>query len=118
MLHYYSLKILIFPVSVLDGRLFVLHPREWPFTHEGIAPSWLPSVAVGCSCADWLRGQSPEYYGRFYEEHGLQRYEVYIDITSHPMFPERSPWSTWANGADMDDAMEKAAHMALIALCS
>jgi hypothetical protein len=34
------------------------------------------------------------------------------------MFPDGSLWSTWAIGADMDDAMEKAAHMALIALCS
>jgi hypothetical protein len=34
------------------------------------------------------------------------------------MFPDGSPWSTWAIGADMSDAMEKAAHMALTALCS
>jgi hypothetical protein len=48
----------------------------------------------------------------------LQRCEVYIDIPSHPVFPEGSPWSTWAIGANMDDAIEKAAHMALTALCS
>jgi hypothetical protein len=59
-----------------------------------------------------------EYYGRLYEEHGLQRCEVYVDIPSHPVFPDGSPWSTWAIGADMDDAMEKAAHMALTVLCS
>jgi hypothetical protein len=34
------------------------------------------------------------------------------------MFPNGSPWSTWAIGDDMDDAIEKAAHMALTALCS
>jgi NADPH-dependent ferric siderophore reductase len=62
--------------------------------------------------------RAPEYYGRLYEEHGLQRCEVYVDILSHPMFLDGSPWSTWAIGADMDDAMEKAAHMALTALCS
>jgi hypothetical protein len=62
--------------------------------------------------------RAPEYYGRLYEEHRLQRCEVYIDITSHLVFPDRSPWSTWAIGSDMDDAMEKAAHMALTALCS
>jgi hypothetical protein len=61
--------------------------------------------------------RAPEYYDRLYEEHGLQHCEVYIDIPSHPMFPDGSPWSTWAIGADMDDAMENAAHMALIALC-
>jgi hypothetical protein len=33
------------------------------------------------------------------------------------MFPDANPWSVWAIGADMDDAMEKAAHMALTALC-
>jgi hypothetical protein len=34
------------------------------------------------------------------------------------VFPDGSPWSMWAIGADMDDAMEKDAHMALTALCS
>jgi hypothetical protein len=64
------------------------------------------------------RDRAPEYYGRPYEEHGLQRCEVYVDIPSHPVFPNGSLWSTWAIGADMDDAMEKAAHMTLTALCS
>jgi hypothetical protein len=59
-----------------------------------------------------------EYYSRLYEEHGLQRCEVYVNIPSHPVFPDGSPWSTWDIGADMDDAMEKATHMALTALCS
>jgi hypothetical protein len=62
--------------------------------------------------------RAPEYYGRLYEEHGLQCYEVYVDIPSHPVFPDGSLWSTWAIGVDMDDAMEKAAYMALTALCS
>jgi hypothetical protein len=61
--------------------------------------------------------RAPEYYDRLYEEHGLQHCEVYIDIPSHPVFPDRSPWSTWAIGANMDDNMEKVAHMALTALC-
>jgi hypothetical protein len=34
------------------------------------------------------------------------------------VFPDGSLWSTWAIGANMDDAMEKAAHMALTILCS
>jgi hypothetical protein len=51
--------------------------------------------------------RAPEYYGRLYEEHGLQCCEVYVDIPSHPVFPDGSPWSTWAIGADMDDAMER-----------
>jgi hypothetical protein len=61
---------------------------------------------------------SPEYYGRLFEEYGLRRCEVYVDIPSHPVFPDRIPWSTWAIGANMSDTMEKAAHMALIAMCS
>jgi hypothetical protein len=62
--------------------------------------------------------RAPEYYGRLYEERDLQRCEVYIDIPSHPVFPDGSPWSTWPIGPNMDVAMEKAAHMALTALCS
>jgi hypothetical protein len=42
--------------------------------------------------------RAPEYYGRLYEEHGLQRCEVYVDIPSHPVFPDGRPWSMWAIG--------------------
>jgi hypothetical protein len=38
--------------------------------------------------------RAPEYYGRLYEEHDLQHCEVYVDIPSHPVFPDGSPWST------------------------
>jgi hypothetical protein len=34
------------------------------------------------------------------------------------MFPDGTPWSTWVIGNDVDDAMEKATHTALTALCS
>jgi hypothetical protein len=69
---------------------------------------------VGCPCADWLWGQSPEYNSQLYEEHDWlwgqspewQRCEVYADIPSHPVFPDGSPWSTWPIGADMDDATD------------
>jgi hypothetical protein len=60
--------------------------------------------------------RASEYYSRLNEEHGLHHYEVYVDIPSQPVFPDGSPWSMWAIGADMDDAMEKAAHMALTTL--
>jgi hypothetical protein len=60
----------------------------------------------------------PEYRGRLYMENGLPRYEVYVEIRSHPEFPNGSLWSTWVIGNDMDDAMEKATHVALTALCS
>jgi hypothetical protein len=62
--------------------------------------------------------KAPEYYGRLFGEHGLQRCMVYVDILSHPVFLDGSPWSMWAIGADMDVAVEKAAQMALTALCS
>jgi hypothetical protein len=55
----------------------------------------------------------PEYSGWLYMEHGLPRCEVHIDIRSHPVFPDGSPWSTWVIRNDMDDAMEKAVHVAL-----
>jgi hypothetical protein len=81
--------------------------------HHHIFPLLLWDALVQTSYGD----KDLEYYGWFYEEHGLQCYEVYVDIPSHPVFPDGSPWSTWAIRADMDDAMEKAAHMALTALC-
>jgi hypothetical protein len=61
---------------------------------------------------------APEYYGQLYEEHVLQCCEVYIDILSHPVFLDGSPWSMWAIGADMDYVMEKVSHMTLTTLCS
>jgi hypothetical protein len=62
--------------------------------------------------------EDPEYRGWLYEEHGLPRCEVYVDIRSHPVFSDGSLWSTWVIRNDMDDAMEKVAHMVLTALCS
>jgi hypothetical protein len=73
---------------------------------------WVAIVQTG------YEDRAPEYYGCFYEEHGLQHCEIYVDILSHHVFPDGSPWSTWAIGVDMDDAMEKATHMALTALYS
>jgi hypothetical protein len=51
-------------------------------------------------------------------EHGLPCCEVHVDIRSHPVFPDGSPWSTWVIRNDMDDAMENTAHVVLTALCS
>jgi hypothetical protein len=85
----------------------------WGLHHHGY-PTLMWDTLVQTGYGD----TPPDYYGRLFEEHGLQRCEVYVDIPSHPVFPDRSPWSTWAIGADMSDAMEKVAHMALTALCS
>jgi hypothetical protein len=59
----------------------------------------------------------PEYRGWLYKEHGLPHCEVHVDIPSHPLFSDGTPWSTWVIGNDMDDAMEKAAYVALTAMC-
>jgi hypothetical protein len=64
------------------------------------------------------REEVPKYHRQLYIEHGLPRCEVHVDIWSHPVFPDGSPWSMWVIGNDMDDAMEKAAHVALTALSS
>jgi hypothetical protein len=60
----------------------------------------------------------PEYRGQLNMEHGLPRYEVYVDIRFHPVFPDGSPWSMWVIKNHMDDAMEKVAHAVLTNLCS
>jgi hypothetical protein len=59
-----------------------------------------------------------EYRGWLYMEHCLPHCEVHVDILSHLVFPDGSPWSTWVIRNNMDDAIEKAAHLALITLCS
>jgi hypothetical protein len=91
-----------------DGRLCT-----WSLHHHGF-PMLLWDALVQTSYED----MPPRYYGRLFEEYGLQRYEVYVDIPSHPVFPDGSLWSAWAIGVDMDDAMEKATQMAITALCS
>jgi hypothetical protein len=47
-----------------------------------------------------------EYRRWLYMEHGLPHCEVYIDIPSHLVFPDRSPWSTWDVWNDMDALQE------------
>jgi hypothetical protein len=58
-----------------------------------------------------------EYYGWLYEEHDLPQCEFHVDILSHPMFPDGSPWSTWVIRNNMDDTMEKDAPLVLTTLC-
>jgi hypothetical protein len=94
--------------SFEDGRLCT-----WGLHHHSF-PMLLWDTLVQTGYGD----TPPEYYGWLFEEYGLQRYEVYVEIPSHPMFLDGSPWSTWAIGADMSDAMEKVSHMTLTTLCS
>jgi hypothetical protein len=52
----------------------------------------------------------PEYHGQLYIEHNLPLYEVHMDIPSHPVFPNRSPWLTWVIRNDMNNTLERVAH--------
>jgi hypothetical protein len=91
-----------------DGQL-----RMRGLYHHGF-PLLLWDALVQTSYGD----EVPVYYGWHFEEHSLQHCEVYIDIPSHPVFPDGSPCSVWVIGNDIDDTLEKVAHMALTALCS
>jgi hypothetical protein len=54
-----------------------------------------------------------EYRGWLYTEHDPPRCEVHVDIPSHPVFRDGSPWSMWVVGNDMDNAIKKDSYMAL-----
>jgi hypothetical protein len=69
--------------SFEDARL-----RMWGMHHHGF-PMLLWDALMQIGYGD----MPPEYYGRLFEEHDLHRYEVYVDIPSHPVFPDGSPWS-------------------------
>ena len=60
---------------------------------------------------------APIYRGRMYREHGLQRCEVHVDIPSNPVHSDWMEWSTWATGNDMEDTLERVAHLALTKFC-
>jgi hypothetical protein len=91
-----------------DGwlRMRGLHHHDFPMLLRDVL------VQIG------YREEVPEYRRRLYMEHGLPCCEVYVDIRSRPMFPDGNLWSMWVIENGMDDAMEKAAHTALTALCS
>jgi hypothetical protein len=77
---------------------------------RGLHCHGLPMLLWDALVQTGYREEVPEYRGRLYMEHSMPRCEVYIDIRSHPVFPDGSLWSMWVIGNDMDDAMEKAAH--------
>jgi hypothetical protein len=87
--------------------------RTWNLHHHNFSMLlWKALMQNG------YREEVPEYRGWLYMEHSLPHSEVYVDIRSRPVFLDGSLWSTWVIGNDIDDAMEKAAHMALTTLCS
>jgi hypothetical protein len=59
----------------------------------------------------------PAYHGRPYHQFGLGRCKVHVDIPAHPTDPTMTAWFTMAQGDDLDDTLERAAHQALIEFC-
>jgi hypothetical protein len=53
---------------------------------------------------------TPAYCGRPYHEFGRGRYEVHVDIPTHPSDPGMTAWFTTATSDDLDDTLERAAH--------
>jgi hypothetical protein len=86
--------------------------------HDGPAPPWLPHAAMDALMRTGYGKKVPEYRRRLYMEHDLPHYEVHVDIPSHPVFPYGTPWSMCVIGNDMDDTLEKAAHVVFTAMCS
>jgi hypothetical protein len=57
------------------------------------------------------------YRGHPYREFGHSRCEVHVDILTHPSNPSMMAWFTTAEGDDLDDALERVAHQALMEFC-
>jgi hypothetical protein len=59
----------------------------------------------------------PTYHGRPYHQFGLGRCKVHVDIPAHSTDPTMTAWFTTAQGDDIDDTLERAAHQALTEFC-
>jgi hypothetical protein len=57
---------------------------------------------------------TPTYRGRPYHEFRRGRYEVHMDVPSHPSDLGMTAWFTTATSDDLDDTLERAAHQALM----
>jgi hypothetical protein len=51
------------------------------------------------------------YHGRPYHD------KVHMDIPAHPSDPGMTTWFTTAQGNDLDDTLERAAHQTLMEFC-
>jgi predicted Zn-dependent protease with MMP-like domain len=60
---------------------------------------------------------TPAYRGRPYRQFGLGRCKVHVDILAHPTDLTMTAWFTTAQGDDLDDNLERAAHQALTEFC-
>jgi hypothetical protein len=59
----------------------------------------------------------PAYHGRPYRQFRLGHYKVHVDIPTHPTDPTMTAWFTTAQGDDLNDTLERAAHQALTDFC-
>jgi hypothetical protein len=57
------------------------------------------------------------YRGRSYRQFGLGRCKVHVEISAHFTNSTMMAWFTTAQGDDLDDALERAAHQALTEFC-
>jgi hypothetical protein len=57
------------------------------------------------------------YHGRPYHQFGLGCWKVHVDILAHPTNPTMMAWFTTAQGDDLDDTLERAAHQTLTEFC-
>jgi hypothetical protein len=64
-------------------------------------------------CLIGYNGQIPEYRCRPYQQHGLSCCELRVEI---PINPE-GPWTRMVIVGDLDEAVEKMAHLSLTAIC-
>jgi hypothetical protein len=60
---------------------------------------------------------TPAYRGHPYREFGCARYEVHVEILTHPFNPSMTAWFTTTEVDDLDDTLERAAHQALVKFC-
>jgi hypothetical protein len=58
-------------------------------------------------------GSIPIYHSRLFQAHGLTCCELRMDIPINPT----APWTRVVIGGDMEDAIEKIAHVALTTMC-
>jgi hypothetical protein len=60
---------------------------------------------------------TPAYCSHPYREFGCSVCVVHVDILTHPSDPSIMAWFTTAEGDDLDDALERVAHQALMEFC-
>jgi hypothetical protein len=59
----------------------------------------------------------PAYHSRPYRQFRLGHCKVHVDIPAHPTNLTMTAWFTTAQGDDLDDTLERAAHQALTEIC-